>query len=112
MLLIVEDSLIKMTDAPTQGDVVVEEFREFCSCLAGVGIAPCAERHKNLLLLVESHVAVHHSTEADGGKSLNLAVVLLLNILAELGVAVLKSVPYSLCRVGPETVYQLILPLV
>ena len=55
---------------------------------------------------------MHHGAEADGGQRLNLAVVLLLNILAELSVAVLESVPYSLGRVGPETIYQLVFPLV
>ena len=112
VLLIVEDALVEVADAPAQGDVVVEELRELCSGLTGIGVTPGAERHQNLLLLVEGHVAVHHGAEADGGQRLNLAVVLLLHILAELSIAVLESVPYGLGRVGPETIYQLVFPLV
>ena len=101
VLLVVEDSLVEVRDTPAQGDIVVEELRKLGCCLACVGVTPGAERHEDLLLLVEGHIAVHHSTEADGSEGFDLAVVLLLYILAQFGVAVLKSVPDSLGRVGP-----------
>ena len=112
MLLIVEDALIQMTDAPTQGDVVVEELGELCCSLTGVGVAPGAEGHENLIVGTECHIAVHHSRDADAGENLYLGVVLLEDILAEIGIAVLKTEPDSLGAVGPETVHQLILPCV
>ena len=112
VLLVVENALIEVRDAPTQGDVVVEELRELGSSLAGVGVTPSAERNQNLLVLVEGHIAVHHGAEADGCQGLDLAVVLLLYVLAQFGIAVLQTVPYSLGRVGPQTIYQLVFPLV
>ena len=112
VLLVVEDGLIQMADAPAQGNVVVEELRQFSGGLARVGVAPGAEGYQNLLLLVEGHVAVHHGREADGGQCLNLAVVLLHHVLAQVGVAVLQAVPDGFGRVGPQTVDELVLPLV
>ena len=101
MLLVVQYSLVDVADAPAQGNVVVEEFRQLGGSLARVGVAPGAEGNQDFLLVVEGHVAVHHGAEADGGKRLDLAVVLLLHILAQLGIAVLQSIPDSLGRVGP-----------
>ena len=112
MFLVVEDSLVEVADAPAQGDVVVEELRQFGGSLARVGVAPGAEGHQDLLLLVEGHVAVHHSREADGGQTLNLAVVLFLHVFAQLGIAVLQAIPDGLGAVGPESVDELVLPLV
>ena len=111
VLLVVEDGLVEMADAPTQRDVVVEELRQFSGCLAGVGVAPSAEGHENLGLVVESHIAVHHRTETDGGKGFYLAVILVENVLAEVGVAVLKAIPDGFHTIGPDTVYELVLPL-
>ena len=112
VLLIVEDGLIQVADAPAQRDVVVEELRQLGSSLARIGVAPSAERHHYFLLLVEGHVAVHHGRETDGGQRLYLAVVLLLHILAQFSVAVLQTVPYGLGGVSPKSVYQLVFPLV
>jgi hypothetical protein len=112
VFIILEDALIQMADTPAEGDVVVEELGELGSGLTGIGITPSAEGYEDLLLLVESHIAVHHSGETNGGEGLDFTVVLLLDVLAEVGIAVLKTVPNGLGRVGPETVYQLIFPLV
>ena len=60
MFVILQDALVEMRDAPAQGDVVVEELAQFGSSLARIGVAPSAEGHQNLLLLVEGHIAVHH----------------------------------------------------
>ena len=93
-----------MADAPAERNVVVEELGELSSSLTSIGVTPGAERYQNLLSFVEGHIAVHHSAETDGGKSLNLAIVLSLNILAEFCIAVLESVPDSLSGVSPETI--------
>ena len=55
---------------------------------------------------------MHHGREADGGEDLNLAVILCKNVLAEFGVAILQSVPYSLYAIGPQSVNELVFPLV
>ena len=112
MGIVVEYALIEVADAPAERNVVVEELAEFSSSLAGIGVAPSAERHENLLVLIESHIAVHHGREADTGEGFDFAVVLLLNILAEVGIAVLQSLPDILDSVGPQTVNELVFPLV
>ena len=68
VLLIVENALVKVRDAPAQGNVVVKELRELGSSLTGVGVTPCAEGNENLLLFIKGHVTVHHSTETDSGQ--------------------------------------------
>ena len=60
VFLVVEDGLVEVRDAPAQGDVIDKELREFGSGLRGIGVAPCAEGHQDLTLVVEGHVAVHH----------------------------------------------------
>ena len=104
VLVAFENALVEVRDGPTQRNVVVEEFREFCSSLSGVGVTPGPEGHQNLLLFVEGHVAVHHGREANGCQCLYLAVVLLANILAQVCIAVLQSVPDGINAIGPETV--------
>ena len=60
VLVVVEDALVQVTDAPAQGDVIIEQLRQLGSGLARIGVAPCAERHQDFLLLIEGHIAVHH----------------------------------------------------
>ena len=112
MLLVVEDGLIEVADAPAQGDVVVEQLRKFGGSLTRVRVTPRAEGHQDFLLLVERHIAVHHCREADGGQRLYLAVVLALYVLAQLCITVLQAIPDGFCGVRPEAVYELVLPLV
>ena len=68
MLVILENALIEMGNAPAQRDVVVEELGELGGSLTGIGVTLGAERYEDLLLLVECHIAVHHGGEADGGQ--------------------------------------------
>ena len=112
VLLVVEDGLVEVRNRPAQGDIIVEQLRQLGSGLTRIGVTPSAEGHQNLLLLVESHIAVHHGREADSRQRLYFAVVLLLNILAQVGIAVLQTVPYSFGRVGPQAVNELVFPLV
>ena len=112
MLLVVENALIEVGNAPAQRNVVNEKFGQLCSCLGGVGVTPCAERHEDVLILVESHVAVHHGREAYGGENLYIAVVLGKHFLAQVGIAVLESIPYSFHAIRPKTIDKLVFPLV
>lgn len=68
--------------------------------------------NEDLFLLVKSHIAVHHGTDADGCKLLYLRVILLADISAEVFVAILKTAPDVLDAVGPQSVDQLIVPRV
>ena len=112
MLLIVENGLVEVGDAPAEGNVVHEEVRQRSRGLGRVGVAPGAEGHQNLVVLVEGHVAVHHGAHADAGQNLYLSVILLAYVGAKVGVAVLQSVQNGFDAVGPEAVDELVLPFV
>ena len=112
MGLAVQDGLVKVRDAPAQGDVVNKKLGQTGGSGAGVGVAPRAEGHEDVLLLVEDHVAVHHGADADGGEGLYGRAVLLLHVGTEVGVAVLQAVPHGVEAVGPEAVDELVLPRV
>ena len=112
VFLIVENSLIEVADAPAERDVVVKQFGEFRSSLSCIGVTPGTEGNENLLFFIEGHIAVHHGRETDGSKSFYLTVILFHHILAEVGIAVLQTIPYSLSTIGPKSVNELVLPLV
>ncbi len=54
---------------------------------------------------------MHHGTDADGGKALDLHAILLENVGTQIAVAVLKAEPYRSEAVGPQSVDKLVLPL-
>ena len=110
MLLVVENALVEMGDAPAERDVVVEELGEFSSSLSGIGVTPSAEGNHDFVLLVESHIAVHHGRDADASQNLEFRIVLLEHILAEISIAVLQAIPDGLGAIGPESVDQLVFP--
>ena len=111
MFFVVEDCLIEVADTPTERYVVVEEFAEFCCSLACVGVTPCAERYENFVAL-EWHITVHHGTETNCGQTFNLDLILFKNILAEVSIAILKTIPDSLDAICPQSVNQLVFPSV
>ena len=53
---------------------------------------------------------MHHSTYANCSQVLNLYLVLLEHVLAQVSVAVLQTEPDALHAVCPQPVYKLILP--
>ena len=55
---------------------------------------------------------MHHRAEADGAEALDLHVVLLADVGAEVGVALLEAEPDELLAVGPQAVHELVFPLV
>ena len=109
--LVVQYALIQVRDAPTQGDVIVEQLRQLCRCLTRVRVTPCTERHQNLLVGIECHVSVHHGRETDTCQLLYLAVVLWLHVLAQVGIAVLQALPDNVDAIRPKSIHQLVLPL-
>ena len=66
---------------------------------------------ENVLILTESHVAVHHRRNTDGSQLLDFAVVLSLHVLAEVSVAILQTFPDGVDAVSPEAINQLVFPL-
>ena len=112
MALTIEDSLIKMRDAPAERNVEVEQFGEFLSSLSCVGVAPSTERYEDLVVCTKGHIAMHHSANANGSEPCDLYAILLFDILAKRGIAVLKSFPNSLNAIRPKSVDKLVLPRV
>ena len=112
MLLLVQDGLVQVGDAPAQGNVVNEQLREGRCGLTGIGVAPGAEGDHEVAFLVERHVAVHHGADADGGEMLDLHVIALADIVAQVSVAVLQAEPDGFVAVGPKAVHELVFPLV
>ena len=53
---------------------------------------------------------MHHGTDADGCQCLDFHFVLLQHVLAQLGIAVLKTIPDGFGAVGPKAVHQLVFP--
>ena len=101
MLLVVEDALIQMTDTPTERDIVVEELTKFCGSLCRIGVTPCTERNQNLLRLIKCHISMHHSRKSNTRQGLYLTAILVKDSFAEVGITVLKTIPYCLSRVSP-----------
>ena len=110
VLLVVKNALVEMGDAPAERDVVVEELGEFSGSLSGIGVTPSAEGNHDFVLLVESHIAVHHGRDTDTSQNLEFRIVLLEHILAEISIAVLQTIPDGLGAIGPESVDQLVFP--
>ena len=109
---IVQDGLVEVGDAPAERDVVHEQLGQLRGGGSGVGVAPGTERDEQVSALVEGHIAVHHRADADGGQVLDLHVVALAHVGAEVGIALLQAEPDHLLAVGPQAVHELVLPLV
>ena len=112
VLLVVEYCLIEVGNAPTERNIVYEQLRQGSGSLGGVGVAPGTERNKYFLLLVECHVAVHHGADTDACEDFYFCNILFEYVCTQVGVAVLKSIPYSLYAVCPQSVHELVFPVV
>ena len=111
MGLFVQDRLIKVRNAPTLGNVELEQSGELLCRLSGDGVAPGAKRDEQVAVLVECHVAVHHGAEADGAQGLERGVVLLQHLIAEVAIARLHACPDIFEAVGPDAVFVAVFPL-
>ncbi len=77
MGFLVQYRLIEVSDAPTVGDVKLEQLSEFLCCLRGRGVSPRTKRDEEISVLFECHVTVHHGAKADGTYSPQRDVVIL-----------------------------------
>ena len=112
MGFLVQYRLIEVGNAPTLGNVELEQFCEFLCCLSGYGVAPCTKRDEQISILIECHIAVHHAAEADGANGLERGVVFLKNLVAELPIAFLQACPNIFETVCPDAVFVLVFPLI
>ena len=65
MRLIIQHSLVVVSDAPALRDVKAQYFGKLVCRLARDGVAPGAEFSKLFSVLVERQIAVHHGGNAD-----------------------------------------------
>ena len=112
VVLTVQNRLEQVGDAPAVGDVVAERLAQLLGGLAGVGVPPRAERRQQRIVGVEREVAVHHGGHAERPHRGQLDAVAIAYVLSEGGVALLKAGPDRLQRVRPQTVHELVLPVV
>ena len=112
VLLLIEYSLIQVRNAPAERDVEVKQGGELRSGLGGVGIAPGPEGDKQLSVLVEGKIAVHHGAYAYRCKSLYFNSIALEDIFPQAPVALSQARFDVLFGIGPQSVLELVLPLI
>ena len=110
MGLSVQDRLIEVGYGPALGNVEAEQLRQLLRCGAGDVVSPGAEGNQQLVLLIKSKVAVHHSADADGSELLQRDAVLLLHCRGKASVGVLQTFRDVFHAVGPDTVLKTVLP--
>ena len=110
MRLLVQDRLIKMSNAPTLRYVELKEFSKFLCGFTGSGVAPCAEWDKLVPIFIKSHIPVHHGTEANGADGLKLHVKFFCDFVTQVAIAFLQTLPNSIQTVCPDAILVLVLP--
>ena len=111
MLLAVQNRLIQMGNAPSLGNIVLEQFGQFPGSLTGNGISPGAEGHQLLSVFIKYQIAVHHGADSDGTYLGKLYAVFFLHVLFQGSKAALQSLPDQIQGIGPDTVAKLVLPV-
>ena len=111
MLLSLQHSLIQMGDAPPLGNIEMKHRRQLSAGLLRHGISPGAEGRKQTALPVKGHIAVHHAGKTHTANGSKLHTVFLLHFPGQLPIAALESLPDVLQTVGPDAVFQPVLPV-
>ena len=110
--LAVEHGLVQVRDRPAQRDVGAEGLRQLGCGAPGARVAPGAEGHQKLVVLIEGEVAVHHRRHSDRAEGLQSHVVALFDVGDQIPIRSLKTRPHVLERVGPDPIDEPVLPLV
>ena len=112
VVLVVQDRLVQVRDAPPVRDVVAEQRAQPLDRRPGVGVAPGPERGEQLTGGVEGEVAVHHRRHPQGADRGQLHPVPSPHVGGQGRVAVLHAGPDRVQRVRPQPVDELVLPAV
>ena len=110
MLFFIQDRLIQMGHAPSLGNIKIKKFRKLYRCFFGNGIPPGTERHHQLSLFIESHIAMHHGADTKRSHLCQSHAVFGLHILCHFLIAVLQAVPDILQAVGPDIIFITVFP--
>src|SRR5690554_3795626 len=105
MGFLVQYRLIEVGNAPTMGNVELEQFSEGRGSLRGRGVSPCTKRDEKISVLIECHITVHHGAEANGTNRLQRSVVILENLLAKLPITLLQACPDIFETVRPDAIF-------
>ena len=100
-----------MGNAPSLGNIELEHRNQFSARLPRHGIAPGAERSQQFARCVKWHISVHHARKSHGSQLCNLHTILLPHILRKTLITALKSLPYIFQAIGPDVIFQSILPV-
>ena len=107
----VKHRLIKMCDAPTLWDIETQKFCKLSCRLSCHGIAPCSERHKKLVILIKSHITVHHSRNAHCAVCFRINAILCLYVFCKVFIAGLYAPMDIIKRICPTAVLKAVFPL-
>ena len=110
--LLVEDRLRVVRHRPALRHVELEKLGELGSSLGCHHVAPGAERRQQLASGIERQIAVHHAGDTERGKLRQLHAVLRRNVRRALRVGVPDTRLDRLERIAPDTVHELVLPVV
>ena len=112
MLFPVQDRLVKMGDAPSLGDVVLEQLGELFGSFSRDIVSPGAERHQEIVILVKCHISVHHPADSQRFQAGQCDAVALFYVLCQIAVASLKPFPDLIQGIGPDAVHIAVLPII
>ena len=99
-----------MCDTPSQRNIILEQIYQHFGSFSCIAVSPCLEWCKKLSFFVKCHISVHHGTESDRSQFLDRYSVFFLYIFCHIAVAVLKTCPDIVQRVGPQSVLITVLP--
>ena len=111
MLLIVQDSLVQMAQAPALGHIEMEDFRKLFGSFPRDGVPPGPEGNEQVHLLVKRKITVHHGADAKAGQLFQRNAIAIHDILFQVGIAGLQAVHDVFFTVCPDTVNIIVLPL-
>src|ERR1700722_3062330 len=111
MGFLVQYRLIEVSDAPTMGDIKLEQLSELLCCLRGRGVSPRTKRDKEISVLIECHVTVHHGAKADGANRPQRDTVILQNLLAQRPVTLLQTCPNIFEPIRPVAIFVPFFPI-
>ena len=112
VLLRVKDRLVQVGDRPTQRNVEAEKSGELIRRASRVRVAPRAEGREQIIVGVESEVAVHHARDSDRAVRRRGDVVALAHVGDQGRVGALQTGDDLVEAVGPQASLQVILPAV
>ena len=101
-----------MGHRPALGHIKVEKLGKLRCGRAGGGVAPGAEGHQELTILVKGQVAVHHGREAHAAHLGERFPIFFLDICRQVCIGIPETVPDLVKRIGPVVVDVAIFPAV